>query len=103
MKIPKSFKILGQKIDVIFSEEPLIERNDAIGFASYRTNEIQLDTILKNRKEDILESTFWHEVVHFIFYYGVSFKPNDEWLHQHEGIVDSIGNLLHQVVNSFEY
>ncbi len=101
MNIPKSFKLLGQTINVIFDAAQFVEKDGYHGFASYRLNEIQLKPGLK---KDLTEAAFCHELMHFILYHAEAALPKDsEYPHKEEGFVEMCGALLHQALTTMEY
>lgn len=78
MKIPKSFKIAGQKITVIVEDS--LPNND-YGYYCDATNEIHLAKTIKVEEETVtlkesqVFNTFWHEVIHvFQFYFDNTFN-----------------------------
>jgi len=99
VRIPVSFYLFGQKITVEYVDL-LVENEDATGLSLYRKNVIQLQ---KNnngvaRPQSQFESTFLHELMHFVFFMlGKNDLRNDEVL------VDSIARLLHQALTTAEY
>jgi hypothetical protein len=105
LRIPKRFKLLGHTIEITYDDEMFIE-NDALGFASFRTNKIILKTSSKMcpLSKSQLEQIFWHEFMHWIlFFSGAANSGKCEHLHMEEELVDLSANLLHQALNSFEY
>lgn len=106
MNIPKSFKLFGHTIRVVFSASKFDEEDGSFGFASFRRNQIQLrpSSEITPLTEDCLEQTFYHELAHFILYYAQHARNKDEKdMYKDEGFVDLIGNLMHQAVKSFEF
>lgn len=78
MKIPKSFKIASQKINIII-EDSLPNNN--YGYFCDATNEIYLAKTVKVEEETVtlkecqIFNTFWHEMVHvFQFYFDNIFS-----------------------------
>src|SRR3990167_6632779 len=97
--IPFSFYLFGQKITVEWVDT-LLESDDATGMALYRKNVIQLQ---KNnhgviRPQSQLESSFLHELMHYIF-----FMLHKDELRTDEELVDTIAKLLHQAMTTAEY
>jgi predicted SprT family Zn-dependent metalloprotease len=105
VKIPKSFKLMGQTIEVTSREKDFIENNDRVAFASYRANEIQLNPFMfPIKQESQKQHAFLHELVHFIIYYsGDTYKAKTDYMHQDEGFIDLTANLLHQAITTMEY
>lgn len=106
MEIPSSFMLFGTTIRIKFPAEMFIERDGGVGFASYRTNEINLKPSSETyplSKEQI-EEAFFHEMVHFVLYHaGASYSGKTEFMHQDEGFVDIIANLLHQAFTTMVF
>jgi hypothetical protein len=93
--IPKEFQILGQKIEVII-DDLYCHKNKCYGqFISFE-NKIILAKKYKDKKgwndykEEIIDATFFHELVHCLLFYADS----KSWLD--EKLVDKLGNFLHQ-------
>jgi predicted SprT family Zn-dependent metalloprotease len=103
VNIPTRFKLFGQTINIVYPEHVFREKDGYEGFATYRTNEIQLrpnSTLSQEAKEQ----TFFHELTHFILYHaGASYSGKTEFMHQDECFVDMVSNLLHQAISTFEY
>lgn len=99
MRIPKRFKLLGQTIEVVF-EEKLVAKDDIVGAARYRTNEIALQPCTEGcpRKPEAVEQTFFHELLHF----ALDAMGRNE-LRQEEAFVDMLAGLLHQALTTAEY
>jgi len=105
MKIPNRFKLLGQTIEVVFGEEFFLG-TDCIGYAAYRSNQIQLKPVsaASPRSESQMEQTFLHELMHWILFFSEDTNTGKERnLHQEENFVDMTAHLLQQALNSFEY
>jgi len=102
MKIPKSFNIMGQTIEVKYDPQ-LTNRSDHTGEAHYRYNQIILQGAegYPGRPISQIEQTFMHELVHFILYYGDCTDTKD--LFKNELVVDRIAMLLHQAFTTMEY
>jgi predicted SprT family Zn-dependent metalloprotease len=104
MRIPKRFRLMGQVIEVTRRESDFIESSDRVAFASYRTNEIQLNPMMSYKSASQDEHAFLHELMHFIFFYsGAACKGKTKWIHQDEDFVDLSANLLHQALTTMEY
>jgi hypothetical protein len=92
MIIPKSFKIFGDKIDVIFDEEYCNARK-LYGEASFTEAKIRLSTTAERDilSQDRIEDTFYHEKVHIIL---DAMKEHE--LSSNEKFVDLFAKLLRQ-------
>lgn len=103
MKIPKSFKIYAQTIKVVYDAKRFSESDrGSQATASYRTNEIILDP-QEYIPQDAVTANFFHEFAHFLLYHaGNSYSGKEEYLHRDEKLVDTLGNLLHQSLTTFE-
>ena len=99
MKIPTSFQLVGQTIQVEMLDQ-LLENDDCVGQALYRKNLIQLQrsnaTVMRPATQ--IEATFCHELVHWIF-----FVLSEDKLRKNEQLVDQIGRLLHQALSTMVY
>lgn len=107
MKIPRRFKLLGQTIEVVFSfDERFVERDSAIGFASFRYNKmfIKPSSEAHPLTQEQIDQAFFHELLHFIFYYtGASYSGKCDYMHQDEGFIELSSALLHQAFSTMEY
>jgi hypothetical protein len=106
IKIPKRFSILGHTVDVVLTNEPFKEKDGTFGYSSYRTDEIEIRTLLGDTpiKHRLMVATFFHELIHFILYYaGASYSGKEDYMHQDEGFVETIAGLLHQAIDSMEF
>lgn len=92
MKIPKEFKLLGSTIKIKYQKN-LTQFDNALGTASYRTNEIyiQSNEVGYPRTKEQLEQTFLHELIHHILNAMKRKELNDD-----EKFVDMFASLLHQ-------
>lgn len=99
MQIPRTFQLFGQTITVQFVDD-LIEGEDSVGLSLYRKNLIQLQgpTASFTRPSTQIESTFFHELMHYIFY-----ALDEEEMRKDEKLVDNIGRLLHQAFTTARY
>ena len=106
MKIPSSFKLLGQSITVSIDPN-LSNKRDCTGEAHYRTNQILLQDSsgYDGRAADKIEHDFCHELVHFLLYYGSGAINHElkEPAHKNEELVDLLAGLLHQSLTTMEY
>lgn len=99
MKIPNRFKLMGQTIDVRYSNT-LIFDDESFGKADYNKNEIilQADCPGVPRQQSQIEKTFYHELVHCILFF-----LNDDEKRKDEKFVDNIAQLLHQAFITMEF
>ena len=97
--IPSSFFLFGQEIVVEYTDR-LIDNEDAVGMSLYRRNIIQIQKNNQGivRPQTQIESTFFHELMHYVF-----FMLGKEDLRKDEDLVDVIGRLLHQAFMTAEY
>lgn len=97
--IPKTFTLMGQTITV---EEvaSLVNSSDNRGEAVFRENIIRLQKDSEGLPvpRDQYEHTFFHELVHFIFY----LLGKDE-LRDDEELVGAFSGLLHQAMITAKY
>lgn len=104
MKIPKSFKLMGQTITITWNSENFVEHPDVIAFACYRKNEIQMNPNLGYKTEEQQYQSFLHEVMHFIFWITeISFEDGKGSIHSDERLVNLTANLLHQALITMVY
>jgi predicted SprT family Zn-dependent metalloprotease len=98
MKIPKEFKLFGQTIKVKFDNR-LIQKNETLGEAHHRTNEIFLQPNVDGVKRDKsqIEEIFLHELVHFILD-----KMGEGKLAGNEKFVAGFAKLLHQALKTMK-
>ena len=98
MKIPKKFELMGETITVNFVNE-LLQKDDTLGQASYRTGEIRILAsspayiVTKEKQMQI----FLHELMHWIFH---KLKKND--LREDEDLVDMVADLLMQTLKTMK-
>ena len=99
MKIPTKFKLMGLEITVEYDPN-LVHNDDYHGAADYRNSKIiiQPDVEGLKRPKQSMESTFCHELVHFILW-----AMSEEKLRKDERFVDLFSGLLHQVLITMEY
>lgn len=96
MKIPKSFILMGQPIEVVFDNE-LCHSHNALGYCDYNHNKIVLSkTVIENTKTTRLpkakiEQCFFHELAHMLLY-----LMGEEKLGGNEKFVDVLGSLIYQ-------
>lgn len=88
MKIPKEIEIFAEKVKVIKTDS--LKRSNTLGEAHARYNEIILD---ETQQPDMMESTFFHELVHIIL--G---RIGEEELNDNEKFVNVFSGVLHQAL-----
>ena len=98
MKIPKSFQVFGETITIRYDSKQL-DDHDAWGRWVSKENTI---TLMENGlPDDKMQKIFWHEVAHVIFdklrFHDLAHKENEEYL------VEIIGQIMNQIINSFKY
>ena len=95
MKIPKSFDVLGHRINVLLTPHLRVTEGN-LGEADYVRNIISLQNSTSEfqMSRDTIEHTYLHEMVHFILYY----MGNE--LYEDEQFVDMFSGLLHQALKS---
>lgn len=104
MRIPKSFKLLGQTVRVTWNNQPFIEKDGYVAFACYRTNEIQMNPDMPYRNDEQRQQSFMHELIHFIIYYSQTTRDKtSEFMHEDEPFIDMTAHLLHQALTTMEY
>lgn len=93
MNIPSSFKIAGQKWNVVYDKD-LLAKDGEYGHCHEVTNTIVLQSSGPIPYERV-EATFLHELLHAIFHeIGYDTLTNDEKL------VNSLSTLLHQALSN---
>ena len=99
MKIPASFLLHGQKINVIL-EDHIGAENGTLGEARLATNTIAIQSNANGytRIQSQLEETYIHELVHFILHHMGQNELNEE-----ETFVDGFAQLLHQAMVTSDY
>lgn len=106
--IPKQFQILGHTITVEYDQR-MANTHDWAGMANYSADRITLQPVTGSvpYSTEFVEAAFWHEVTHFVLYYGGgvinNMIGNGKSIHSNEDVVDLIGNLLYQVIKTMEY
>ena len=93
MKIPKTIKIIGRKIDIKYSKSM-----KDWGEARFESSEIILHKVRKNmkNKNEHYEATFLHEVVHWILYLLGEEKNNNE------EFVERLSETIYQIIPQIE-
>lgn len=96
--IPKSFKIFGQTIKVQLSKT-LHKEEQAVGLWLSNENKIKLQVSTKEYpvKEENIEQTFYHELVHCILD-----KTGHNDLSENEEFVERFSQALHQVLKTLK-
>jgi len=97
--IPQSFSVLGHTYKVVIDNEHC-HKNECLGMFDDKTNTIYLAEKYKSPKgrwlsykKDIVEHTFYHELVHCIL-----INMGEMKLYENERFVDSFGGILHQIM-----
>lgn len=93
--IPKSTKILSNEITVESKHSLVFGELDADGLSHLHEYRIEID---KSSCSDLQESTYYHELVHNIFYASGQTKLNDN-----EHLVQILGSLIHQFVKTANF
>lgn len=93
MKIPSSIRLMGHTIPVDLIPPIRWKRKDAVGWFDHQAMRIE---ILK-KPGTMSEQTFFHELMHAVFY------ALNSPLYENEELVDQIGGLLHQAVKTAKY
>lgn len=90
--IPQRFDLAGLTIEVV-REDGLVASKKIIGEARYSRQQIAIDT--NAAPEDLTVQSYYHEVVHWLFYIlGEDKMRNDEKL------VDTLAHLIYQYEKS---
>ena len=99
MKIPSAFMLYGQRIVVRWRTD-LVDDEDKTGQAVFRRNviELQSNTGGIQRPQTQIESSFFHELVHYVL-----FMLNKDDMVSDEEFVDGVARLLHQALTTAEY
>ena len=95
-KIPKKFELLGQVIDVEWSDTLQVDQ-DEHGTSHFRENKIRIQRPAKGipMPKDRLEHIFFHELTHWIMY-----TMNQHELNNNEAFVDTTAGLFYQALKS---
>lgn len=98
MKIPKKVKIINSEIEVVWNDK-LHYKEDAVGFASYREDKIEIQPNSKDwpRGDSDILHTFFHELTHWILH-----KMGENELRSNEKFIDTFSACLHQALVSGE-
>ena len=94
MKLPKWLKIGGHEVRVLYPHH-FRQNSDLCGQADYGLNEIrvaELDLCGEKRSDSSIETTFLHEVIHWVGHVYHGEKSLDEQL------VCALAQGLHQVL-----
>lgn len=99
MNIPKRFKLFGTTITVELNNTEC-NKEDAYGVARFKSNIIYLSNEAHGHPIDKteIESTFMHEVIHFIFT-----KLGYDELSDDEKLIKQFSKALHQVLTTQEF
>ena len=101
--IPRSFSIMGHTITVEF-DSAVHYCEDSLGWAKYREDKIVIQPPNKGvpLTEDQLMHGFFHELVHFVFFYAGE-DGDDPPLHRRERLVERVAGLLHQAFKTMQW
>jgi len=99
MRIPKSFQLHAQKINIV-QDNQLEHVTGNMGEARYRVNEIALQPNNKGVEypSSQLEQVFYHELVHWILHH-----MEEKDLRSNEKFVEGFSQLLHQALITAKY
>lgn len=98
--IPKTFKLYGQTINVIFDNVTCREK-ECIGLSDDALNKIILaDTDVRGGTlpDDTIEQTFWHEAIHQVFW-----KAGHADLAKDENLINRVASLVHQIIVTSDF
>lgn len=103
MRIPTKFKLLGRTINVVY-RSTLINDEGMLGRAKYDDGLIILQSDEKGMPipQDLLEESFFHELIHHIFSIAGDSRF-DPPLTKREFLVERVSGLLHQAFTTAEY
>lgn len=96
MRIPKSYMLADNKINVVLSND--LYNLDTLGLYLDDKNLIKLQSASENVAEDKVELTFYHELVHSILRTSRYLELNKD-----EDFVDRFALLLKQAINTMEF
>ena len=97
MKIPKSFKLAGHTIKVVRNRRHL-EIENCAGMTGYQYNELYIQPDSDSYHPDQLESTFFHELTHWILR-----VCGDDDLRNNESFVYRFSEVLYQAFKTAKY
>jgi len=99
MKIPKSFNLFGSTVTVEMNNTEC-DKEESYGTARFKSNVIYLSDKAHGNPidESEIESTFLHEVIHFIFT-----KLGYDELSDNEKLVKQFSKALHQCLTTQKY
>ena len=91
--IPKQIQIAGKVIDVVFDEK-LTFNESAAGMADYSNERLVIrpDTPDYPVSMQSIQSTFWHEVLHWCFHIAGEFEARND-----EKLINVTSEFLYQV------
>lgn len=95
MDIPNEIDLMGQTIKIVYDDQ-LVFNHDVSGQALYRQNiiKIQPSSDAFPRTRDQIETTYLHEIIHWILHIMQEEKDDDE------KFVQTFALLLHQAMKS---
>ncbi len=99
LKIPKTFELFGQKINIVYDPD-LLKEKKSYGVADFDENTIYLQPLDEeiNRSSHQLEQTFIHELCHFIF-----LRCGYSKLAKNEDLIEVVSHAVQQVINTVQY
>lgn len=95
MRIPRTFKLFGETIKVVFKSNLKYKELDLNGFCDPDNNKIYLRT---NLEKQYLEATFYHELTHMLF-----LKIDENKLSANEKLISCFSGLLNQFLKTRKY
>lgn len=97
--IPKSIFVFAHKIDIIFNENLANEYNYN-GLANYNKGIITLQPGCKgvHRTSEAVKTTFWHEIIHFVF-----ITLGYDKLAEDETLISLTSLVIHQIIDTAKY
>lgn len=94
--IPKSFQLMGHTYKIRIVKK--VDKEDSFGEVIYAKKAIRLKAPSKDTSIELVEETFFHELVHAILDETEYNKLSDD-----EEFVERVGRALHQAFKSFKY
>ena len=98
MRIPKSFKLFGQTITVLWCDVLKGKKSNCLGKAKSSENRIELRKPTEAMPFSKMEMIFWHEAIHTILS-----SLGERKLSLNESFVRKFAHALYQVLDTMEY
>lgn len=98
MRIPKSFKLFGQTVTILWLDVIKGKKRNCLGMARGEKNRIELRKPTEDVPPSKMEMIFWHEAVHWILS-----SMGERKLSHNEAFVRRFAHGLHQVLSTMEY